>query len=399
MLISFREDFLPAVEGWKRELPSILRNRLRLLPMSAEQAFEAIHTTAPHLVDESLARRIVHFVTAQEDGFGGALGTLESVSELAVEPALLSLVCRGLNKMRKARREAVFDEELLRDKPRSIISDYYTNAVADLPERVRLFIEKELITERGFRKPCDVDDARSVYGMKDQELQLLVNRRLLRIEPHHPGDRVELTHDLLTPTVREHRDRHRERERARETWRRRGLGILGIILVVFLGLAVAFERAWSEAKREAAIAHSGRLAMAALVNRESQLDLASLLSAEAYNLQDTFEARNALLSTLQSNPSLRTYLHHPKAVNSVAFSPDGKILASASDDQTVWLWNLESRQPLGESLKGHGSPVNSVAFSPDGRCWPRRCGPDGPAVGRGDRRALGRAPLQGHTAG
>lgn len=56
-LVSFREDFLPAVEGWKRDLPSIMRNRLRLLPMSGKQAFEAVHTTAPHLADEAVARK------------------------------------------------------------------------------------------------------------------------------------------------------------------------------------------------------------------------------------------------------------------------------------------------------------------------------------------------------
>ena len=62
VVLSFREDFLAAVEGWKRELPSILRNRLRLLPMSGEQAFEAVHRTASTLVDEPLARQIVRFV-------------------------------------------------------------------------------------------------------------------------------------------------------------------------------------------------------------------------------------------------------------------------------------------------------------------------------------------------
>ncbi|MBA2670607.1 MAG: hypothetical protein H0U67_09575, partial [Gemmatimonadetes bacterium] len=72
VLLSFREDFLPAVEGWKRDLPSIMRNRLRLLPMSGEQAFEAVHTTAPHLADEAIARAIVRFVAGvQAEGMSG----------------------------------------------------------------------------------------------------------------------------------------------------------------------------------------------------------------------------------------------------------------------------------------------------------------------------------------
>ena len=52
---------------------------------------------------------------------------------------------------------------------------------------------------------------------------------------------------------------------------------------------------------------------------------------------------------------------------SVAFSPDGKTLASASSDKTVILWDVASRKPLGEPLKGHQSAVLSVAFSPDGK--------------------------------
>ena len=42
VLIGFREDFLPEVEGWKSELPSLMRNRLRLLPMSADRALQVV---------------------------------------------------------------------------------------------------------------------------------------------------------------------------------------------------------------------------------------------------------------------------------------------------------------------------------------------------------------------
>jgi WD40 repeat protein len=50
----------------------------------------------------------------------------------------------------------------------------------------------------------------------------------------------------------------------------------------------------------------------------------------------------------------------------VAFSPDGKTLASAGDDQSVKLWDVATGQERA-SLRGHGQAVMSVAFSPDGR--------------------------------
>ncbi len=57
---------------------------------------------------------------------------------------------------------------------------------------------------------------------------------------------------------------------------------------------------------------------------------------------------------------------HTRAVLSVAFSPDGKRLASGSADHTVKVWDAETDQET-LTLEGHHGPVLSVTFSPDGK--------------------------------
>ncbi len=68
----------------------------------------------------------------------------------------------------------------------------------------------------------------------------------------------------------------------------------------------------------------------------------------------------------QSGQKLNLLTGHTEAVRSLSFSPDGRTLASGSNDNTVRLWDVQTGV-LKKRFLGHRHNVNSVSFSPDGQ--------------------------------
>ena len=106
--------------------------------------------------------------------------------------------------------------------------------------------------------------------------------------------------------------------------------------------------------------------------QDSQYDLALLLNLEVLQINPTANAQAGLLRRFNSHPHFEKVLVGQKSsvksyfgVRSVAFSPDGKLVASASNN-TIILSEAASGA-VKETLKGHKWDVLSLAFSPDGK--------------------------------
>src|SRR5262249_47263950 len=69
---------------------------------------------------------------------------------------------------------------------------------------------------------------------------------------------------------------------------------------------------------------------------------------------------------IASGEQVRMIAGHSLPTRSVAFSPDGRLLATAAADGTACLWSAATGQEL-RRLDGRADTLRNVAFSPDGR--------------------------------
>jgi WD40 repeat protein len=391
-LVAIREDALAWLDRFKRSLPNLLDNYIRIRHLDKESATRAIvgpvdawNLLQPEAERVELDPELVHALLddlrfgqvalgARGRGLAGRESTIDALQG-AVETPYLQLVMRRLWDTEQARgsrrlRLATLQDDLggAAHVVRTHLDDSM-RSLAPAEQGIAAGAFQYLVTPSGTKFAHLLPDLAGFTGASEEALapvmEKLTATRILRQVPA-PGrqDNVlcfEIFHDVLAPAILDWRTRWvqaDERAKAREELERQ-----------LREQQAEAERLREQRRREeqqARLALSNELA--AIANQQLSVDpeLSVLLAVEAVERSATPLAKDALRQSLLESRIRQVLRGHSGDVSRAGFSPDGRLVVTASQDTTARIWDVDTGAELAE-LRGHDDWVWRAAFSPDGR--------------------------------
>lgn len=214
IVFSLRDDSLYLLERSSAKIPALKTNRYNLRALDEQSALDVITKPCPDLFSEKEAREIL-------DG----LAYYEYDDYRVVDPAILSLFLY------------TYYQEQGKVSYSDIFGWYYKECTKDIQESSIAYIEDHLLTGRGNRNQIPFDDIIAA-GVAEGELELLLERKILKTEKRKGYDYAEFSHDRLCEQALRHREERKKGEQNRSFMLR--LLTMGMICILIIGVIVSY---------------------------------------------------------------------------------------------------------------------------------------------------------------
>ncbi len=410
-LIALREDALSKLDRFRERIPNLLANTLRLQHLDAAGAETAIrkplevfnrkyseaHGSAS--IEDALVAAVLDQVRTGKVQLSRSAGAGRAQTRedgVCIEAPFLQLVMKRLwDEERRTGSTTLRLATLNRlGGAQEIVRMHLGGVMETLDARQQEVCSRffdRLVTPSGSKVACMAADLTNWAGPQAAAvpavLDILSRNRILRAvagrDDGQPAEsRYEIFHDVLASAILDWRSRYisaqeraeaerRADEQARIARRLRRQSLaLALLCLIAAGLA-----GWAILQRQQAL-ESARLATAreltAAATNELSLDpeRSLLLSLEAvlgtYSADRTTipEAEDALQRAGWAARAQMTLRGHTEPLRRIAFSPDGRSVATASWDRTARIWDSRSGREVLSIL--HPDRVTAVAYGPDG---------------------------------
>src|SRR5580704_209963 len=413
-LVSVREDAIATLDRFKKRIPCLFNNRLRIEFLSRQAALDAVtkpldvfnqeaHSFGPVAIREEVAEHVVDKIICAQKGEKRSVQT--PYLQLVLERWWNREIDSSSHELREKTLQDLGGVETIVDRHLELTLSQLSPGATEAAAEIFRF----MVTPGGRKIALTVSELAGNISTQVSEsidlkalLEKLREARVLTTVPppqgSAPGEQCyEFAHDVIARAALEWRRHFRDaqklaeanerektakfraesqqrlaEERKHQTIRLRkwAVGLAAVLIIALLAVGFAgFEFIQRQKTEQATRVRNLVLNSISTSSRDPELSVILAMHAVALayaekDRKDLPEARKQLRDSILNSHVQTTLSGHQGPVNSVRWSPDGRRLATVGDDGTVRIWDPATHKEL-QKLTYNAGNLNALAWSPD----------------------------------